>query len=338
MYLSPQNTNPMRNLINAFTKQLSEAHAIALSAQLKPAKNPINNVVITGLGGSGIGGTIVNELFKNDCKVPVVVNKDYIMPSFINENTLVIASSYSGNTEETLIALEEAMNKGAEIAIITSGGKALEIAQANKFNHIVIPGGNPPRSMLAYSLVQLLALFAHYKLVSKALHTEVPAAVALLENQHQNIISSAEKLAEKLYKKIPIVYAVDGFEGVAVRWKQQINENSKMLSWHAVVPEMNHNELVGWAGGNEDVAVVFLRNKADFNRNQHRVEINKDIIAKYTPHVFEVWSEGDTSLANTLYLINFGDWVSLILSEMNKVDVMEVKVIDFLKSSLAKVE
>lgn len=328
----------MRNLINEFPKQLSEAYTIALNAQLKSAKNPILNVVITGLGGSGIGGTIVNELFKSDCKVPVVVNKDYNMPSFINQNTLVIASSYSGNTEETLMALEQALRKGAEVAIITSGGKALEIAQTNKLNHIVIPGGNPPRSMLAYSLVQLLALFAHYQLVSKPLHTEIPSVVEQLEKQKESIISSASGLAEKLYKKLPIVYAVDGFEGVAVRWKQQINENSKMLSWHAVVPEMNHNELVGWAGGNEEVATIFLRNKADFNRNQHRVDINKEIIAKYTPHVFEVWSEGETALANTLYLIHFGDWVSLILSEMNKVDVMEVKVIDFLKSSLAKVD
>ncbi len=326
----------MKKLIQDFPHHLADALHIAQQARLKPAAREIRQVVITGLGGSGIGGTIVSELLSERCKVPVVVNKGYGLPSFVNRYTLVLVSTYSGNTEETLSALHRADEAQAEIAIITSGGKALEFAKEKECNHIIVPGGNPPRSMLAYSFVQLLKLMSHFGLAEGELMNEVSQATQLLEENQEIIRGEGSEIAQFLKGKFPVIYAPDGYEGVAVRFRQQLNENSKMVGWQGVVPEMNHNELVGWAGGNDQLAVVFLRNETDDPRIQKRIEINQEIIRRSTPNVMEVWSKGGNKMEQMLYLIHLGDWASFDLSVINKVDIMEIEVIDYLKSELSK--
>jgi glucose/mannose-6-phosphate isomerase len=140
-----------------------------------------------------------------------------------------------------------------------------------------------------------------------------------------------------MHKQTPVIYVANGFEGVAVRFRQQINENSKMLCWHHVVPEMNHNELLGWRTNVDNLSVVYFRNKSDYERNQIRMDINKKVIAKFTNNITEIWSKGDSLIENSLYHINLGDWVSWYLSEMNNVDAIEIDVINFLKGELAKV-
>ena len=134
-----------------------------------------------------------------------------------------------------------------------------------------------------------------------------------------------------------LIYVAKGFEGMAVRFRQQLNENSKMLGWHNVIPEMNHNELLGWRTNVENLAVIYFRNKSDFKRNQVRMDINKKVISKYTSNISEVWSVGDSVIENTLYHINLGDWISWYLSEMNNVDAIEIDVINYLKGELAKI-
>lgn len=324
----------MRNLIESFPKQLAEAIQIGKSAELSEPKTEIKNILITGLGGSGIGGSIVAELVADECTVPITVNKNYEIPAFVNKHTLVIVSSYSGNTEETLSALGLAQEKGAEVAIITSGGKAHDIAEKNGYNCIVVPGGNPPRSMLAYSLVQQFVLLKHYGFIQQDFFSSIEKFLADLDQETME--KETLEYAKALEGTLPVIYAIDGFEGVAVRFRQQLNENSKMLCWHAVVPEMNHNELVGWANGTDKMAVVYFRNDNDLDRNQKRVEINKEIIEKYTHRIHEIWSKGNSNLERALYHIHFGDWISLHLSDINQVDVMEIEVIDHLKSELSK--
>ena len=159
----------------------------------------------------------------------------------------------------------------------------------------------------------------------------------LLDSEKEDIQNKAMELAKKMYQQTPVIYVAQGFEGVAVRFRQQINENSKMLCWHHVVPEMNHNELLGWRTNVDDLAVVYFRNKSDFDRNQIRMDINRKVISKFTNNITEVWSKGDSQIENTLYHINLGDWVSWYLSEMNNVDAIEIDVINFLKGELAKV-
>ena len=152
----------------------------------------------------------------------------------------------------------------------------------------------------------------------------------------EEIQADAEKMTNHLFGKIPIIYACDGYKGMAVRFTQQLAENSKMLSWHNIIPEMNHNELVGWRTKNENLAVIFFRNETDHKRNQKRIEINNEVVSKYTSSVMEYWSKGDSMIEKTFYLINVCDHVSFNLSKRNNVIVEEIEVINYLKGELAK--
>ena len=327
----------MNDYINNFTNHLREAIEIANNTNLKENTREIRNVLICGLGGSGIGGTIVSDIVSPKVGIPIAATKDYSIPNFVNEHTLVIANSYSGNTEETLYALEKCQLRGAEIAVITSGGKLKAIAEENKYNKIIIPGNQPPRAMFGYAFTELFFMLNHYGIIDDSFKSDFTKAIELLDTEKNNIQEQAMSLAKKMYKQTPVIYVANGFEGVAVRFRQQINENSKMLCWHNVVPEMNHNELLGWRTNVNDLAVVYLRNKSDYDRNQIRIDINKKVIAKFTENITEIWSIGDSLIENSLYHINLGDWVSWYLSEMNNVDAIEIDVIDFLKGELAKV-
>ena len=152
------------------------------------------------------------------------------------------------------------------------------------------------------------------------------------------MVMEAQKIAKFMHKRTPVIYTASSFEGVGIRMRQQINENSKMLCWHNVVPEMNHNELLGWRVNTKDLAVVFLRNMIDHQRTQARIEINKEVILKHTNKIIEVWSKGDSMIENVLYHIHLGDWVSWFLSVKNNVDAIEIDVINYLKNELAKIK
>ena len=325
----------MKTLVQQFPDQLEEAINISQAAQLHE-DGPIRNVLVTGLGGSGIGGTTVSQLVAQEAKLPIIINKDYFLPDFVNEDTLVIVSSYSGNTEETLSAFEVARSKKARIACITSGGKVGEFAKELGLNVITIPGGNPPRSAFAYSFVQLFRLLEHYGVISSSYREDMQASLDQLRNKQEVISDRAMDLAKTLEGKLPIIYSDASFEGVGTRWRQQINENSKMLCWHHVFPEMNHNELVGWTQSNEQLAVVMLRNDNDYVRTQKRMDICKAIFAQYAASVTEVPSEGESNLEKAVYLIHLGDWLSVHLAELKDIDPVEVRVIDSLKQQLSE--
>jgi glucose/mannose-6-phosphate isomerase len=328
----------MNQLIANFAHQLSEALTIGEQAQVTPAAHPIHNVLASGLGGSGIGGSIVLDYVYDKLNVPFTVNKDYFLPAFVGPNTLVIISSYSGNTEETVAVLERAIACNAKIMCVTSGGKVAEMAKAHNLDLILIPGGNPPRSCLGYSLVQIMYTLFRLNLVNDAFIAEFQAAIALINQEETAIKAQAESLAKSLADKIPVIYSISGFEGVAVRFRQQVNENGKMLCWHNVIPEMNHNELVGWRSNYDNLAVIIFRNNSDYSRSVHRVEVNKEVIRNYTPNIYEIHSKGASYWENAIYLVHLGDWISWYLAQERQVDVMEVKVIDHLKSSLQQLD
>jgi len=327
----------MRRLVKEFTSQLTEALEIGKNTNLKAPKNTINNIVITGLGGSGIGGKIATQLIADQLKVPAVINNDYNLPKFVNENTLVIVSSFSGNTEETLEALQSAQKANAEIACITSGGKLAQIANDNNYNLLVLPTAFSPRAMLTYSVIQQLFLFHHYGFINNEFIDDTRETVKLLDTEVNDIMAVAKQTANALFEKTTVAYSEASMEGVITRFRQQINENSKSLAWEHVFPEMNHNELVGWAGGKDEYAVLIFRSSFEHSRSSVRINISKDIFRKYTSTVLEFNAKGDTLLAQSFYHILLGDWISVYLAELNKVDDVEVKVIDFLKAELAKI-
>lgn len=327
----------MKELIEDFTKHIQHSLRLINNTTLTISENEFNNVLICGLGGSGIGATIITQIVFDNSILPILVNKDYQIAQFVNEKTLVIACSYSGNTEETLEMITQAEQKNATIACITSGGKLAAFAIEKGFNHILIPAGYPPRAAFGLAFPPLFKLLNHYGVINSDYSNEFNNAIKLIEENESQILIEAGAITEKLYKKIPVIYAESSYEGAAIRFRQQINENSKMLCWHNVIPEMNHNELVGWATKNEDLAVVIFRNEDDYYRNKKRIEVNKTVFEKYTSTIIEIQSKGNSKLERVLYLIHIGDWISYLLAEKNGVDVVEVDVITHLKNELSKI-
>jgi len=328
----------MNKITANFTNQLRDAIQIGANTSFNIPNKEITSVLICGLGGSGIGGKIVDLLLKADIKIPVVVTNDYSIPNFVGENTLVIASSYSGNTEETLAAVIEGNKRNSEVVAITSGGKLLDLVKANNWNSLVVPGGEQPRGMLAYSLVQLLYIFEKYSLVGSIYTPLLNEVVELVDSNENEIQTEAKDLATKIHNKQVVIYAEQSLEGVAVRFRQQINENAKELCWHHVLPEMNHNELVGWAGGTKNQAIIKLNSSLDFYRTKKRWELCKEEMSKYTNSIYEINAKGSAKLVQVLYLIHLTDWVSVFLADLKNVDSVEVDVIMNLKAALSKLK
>lgn len=326
----------MHDLVASFPVQIKDAIKVGLKAEIKKSIAPINNILITGLGGSGIGGTIVSQLLENQLDVPVILNKDYSLPNFVSENTLVIVSSYSGNTEETYNVLKDAFLKDAKIICITSGGKVLHFAQNNGIDYIEVEGGYPPRSRLGSSIVQQLFAFYHMGFIEEDFIEQLEVAAEYLIDNQSIIREQAKDIANQLHETLPIIYCDAAIEGVAIRFRQQINENAKMLCWHHVIPEMNHNELVGWTKANEQLSVVFLVNEDDFERNKLRMEFTEKVVRKYCDKVVHIFSKGNSKIERALHLIHLTDWVSCYLSDLNGSDAVEIDVINKLKGTLAE--
>lgn len=325
----------MRNLITHFPNQLRESIQIAETVELKFDRT-ITNVVICGLGGSGIGGEIVKEWMRPLANLSIEVCHRYKLPEYVNHNTLVIACSYSGNTEETPTAVQEAIDKKALLIGITSGGDLKNILTNIKAQYVTIPGGLPPRSALAYSLVQLIEIIEQAGVTLERISPKLIRAIELIEQTQPSIISLAQRLVEQSGSKKLMLYAEDQFHPVLLRTCQQLNENSKELAFYNVVPEMNHNEIVGWAKDPKDMFVVFVRSNLENSRNASRLDISFEIISDKT-EVVKVEARGEHLIDQSLYLIHLFDWVSLLKAERKEIDVTEVKVIDYLKSQLASI-
>lgn len=328
----------MDQLIERFPAQLKEAMEIGEAATINPHDHRINKVYVAGLGGSGIGADFVKEFIRGNCPVPYIVGKGYTIPAYIDENTLAICSSYSGNTEETLESFEALRQTKAKILIISSGGQLIEKARELNLDYIQVPGDWPsPRACLGYSIVQQLYVLEKLGLINDSFKSELKASIDLIKYDLDGIQASAKKVANAIYNKIPVIYTTDRMESVAVRLRQQINENAKMLCWHHVIPEMNHNELVGWTEKHPELAVIYLRNHDDYKRNSIRIDINQDIISNFTETIVDVYSKGNSLIEKAIYLVHLSDWISWYLSELKGADAIEVNVINYLKAQLAKV-
>jgi glucose/mannose-6-phosphate isomerase len=324
----------MKELILNFPAQLKEAVNIAGKAVLSKPKTQLNKVLICGLGGSGIGGTIVKEILHSEANAPIDIIKSYSIPAYVDEHTLVICSSYSGNTEETLESYKQARERKAHIVCITSGGQLLEMAKQHGVNSIVIPGGAPPRACLGYSLTQLLQILAFHELAPNNIE-HISAAVKLLELEQTVIMEEANMIATVILNTIPVIYSTSLHEGVAVRFRQQLNENAKILCWHHVIPEMNHNELVGWSRKYPEVSAIMFRDHDEHPRNEIRIDICRKIFGEHAGNYVEIYSKGKHTIEKKIYWIHMGDWISYYLSEKRHVDAMDIKVIDQLKKELA---
>ena len=328
----------MFNLIKDFPAQVLQAIEIGEKAVLKSKfDHTITNVVVCGLGGSGIGGDVLSELLRTELSVPVVVVKGYTLPAFVSKSTLLILSSYSGNTEETLSCAREAIKKGISATCVSSGGKLAEIALKHNFDLITIPSGFPPRTCLGYSVTQLFFVLKHHGLIKDDFKSNIIRSASFMEMEQQKMQQEAEYLAAQIMHKPIIVYAEDKYQSVALRLKQQINENAKGHCWLNVLPELNHNELVGWSKANQHLAVLVIRSDDEHKRNTLRVEFTENVLHKIQQPFFEIHAKGHDAYEKHFYLIHFGDWLSYHLALMQGHDPFDIEVLNKLKSHLSSI-
>lgn len=330
----------MRKLIEDFSNQLRDALRLGQSATVKPATREIRHVVIAGMGGSGIGGNLVASLVQDELQVPLLVLKTYSIPVFVNENTLFIASSFSGDTEETLSNLEQARQAGAQCVAITSGGNLKKTASQHQLEMIQLPGeSNSPRANIGYSVVAMLFML-HYKgLIGNKFVEEVQALASLLDGEEESLRTRGEKLANSMKGYLPVLYVDSRLLPVAVRIQQQLNENGKHLCHVNELPEMNHNELVGWEHPEQvmsDCKVYFLLTDYDHPQVRERIEISRELLKGKAANVSDIVAKGGSLLEQCFYLIHFTDWVSYFLALANQADPFAIDAIDQLKSAMAK--
>jgi glucose/mannose-6-phosphate isomerase len=328
----------MDKLISKYIKQLEEAIIISDNTKIDFHTEKINKVFIAGMGGSGIAGQFAAEIMKLYGTVPVIISNGYDIPYWIDNNTLAIVSSYSGNTEETISSFEKLIEKDCKIVVISSGGKLLENALKLNLDYIKLPDDWPaPRACFGYSFVAQLYILFKLELLKIDLSKELSASLELLVSEQDNIRSQAKELGIRLVDKIPLIYSGNVLSPVSIRLKQQLNENSKTLAFTNTIPEMNHNELVGWSKKYSNLAVVIIRSELYSERINKRIDLSKEIIIKYVDTMVEIEAKGARLLLQMLYLVNLVDWISWYIASSKGIDAMEINNIDYLKSQLAKI-
>lgn len=342
--ISLYDRSDMRELLAGFPHQVQDAVRIGREATLVPLKGKPSAVVVSGLGGSAIGGDLLRSYLSDQLEVPFLINRHYTLPRFVGPSTLVVISSYSGGTEETLASYHEAMKRKAQVICFSSGGEIAALARKNRQTLVTLPKGYPPRAALGYSFFPMLLALARYRVIPSQ-DAAVRETVALLKKLSVRYRLTGQKnaaleLARQLYNKVPVIYSsTERTDAVNLRWRGQIAENAKTLAFGNVFPEMNHNELVGWKvlrRAMEEMAVVYLHDREDHPRVTLRMDVARGIIGEFAARIIDVKSEGKSRLARTFSLIHLGDWTSFYLAMLNGVDPTPVHVIDYLKRRLEK--
>jgi glucose/mannose-6-phosphate isomerase len=338
----------MLSKILEFPDQLLRGRQIAQEIDEEIHFDRYKNIVFGGMGGSAIAGDIIKSLFINKLPVPLIVNRGYRLPGFVGSESLFIASSYSGNTEETLQSTYEAIERGCSVLCVTAGGNLGGLARNKGFPVFSLPEGYPPRAALGFSLGVFLTIFGNNG-VGDISEADIVATVSFLKECGKSWTPKEGSeclpltLASQLKGKIPLINASsESLEAVGLRWKAQLNENSKTHAFYHSFPEMNHNEIVGW----EDLSatktffphliMIMLRSVDDSPRIRLRMDITKRIVKAGGGKVLNVEAEGEPALSRMLYLIFLGDLVSYYLAMLYGVDPTEIEKINQLKSELTQ--
>lgn len=308
-------------------------------------KSRYDNILICGMGGSAIGGDILRTFAQIKASIPLIVSRDYRIPNFVNDRTLVITVSFSGNTEETLQAYHLCRERQARIICVTSGGQIAGLARENGDGLAIIPGDLVPRAASGYLLATVALILEELELlpgVKEEIIETVQVLISLrrqLEPAADESANRAKQIAKSLKDNLPLIWGVTGSsEAAAMRWKGQINENAKSPAFYSLFPELNHNEIVGLELPKEILSrlvIIILKDKYDDERNQKRIEITKGIVLDKVKKIIEIDSVGQSFLTRLYSLIYTGDYVSFYLALEYGIDPVPVKVIDFLKSQLA---
>lgn len=304
------------------------------------------NIVVLGMGGSAIGGDLLSDYFADELSIPIVVIRGYDIPKFVDENSLIFAVSYSGNTEETLSALKKCLEAKARIVALTSGGKLAALSQENNFPVIKVPVGIQPRAAISYLFFPILKALERLGLV-KGRDGEIEETLNVLQELSKEYGAKsptennlAKKVALSLYQYLPLIYGSEGLlEAVAMRWKTQINENSKWPCFWNVFSELDHNEIVGYEienSINRQVKIVYLQDKEGSLRVEQRRRITRKIIEDKVAEFIVCPTKGKGKMARMFSLIYLGDLASYYLAILNQIDPSPVACIEDLKKELAK--
>ncbi|HEX5635187.1 MAG TPA: bifunctional phosphoglucose/phosphomannose isomerase [Gemmatimonadales bacterium] len=333
----------MYDLALRFPSQCREALRLAEAAALPSDGTGIRLVVVTGLGGSAAGGDFARALFEAGGRVPCLVNRDYGLPHFVGSDTLVIATSYSGNTEETLAAYADALRKGARLLAVTSGGELARRAAQDGVPVVRIPAGQPPRTAMGFMLVPVLVACARLGLLpaqdatGAAAHCE--ACLGAWRAETPSDRNEAKQLAAALHDAMGAIYGLGGWQSVvASRWRGQVNENAKQIVLTHAFPELDHNEIIGWEGATRSAprwTALVLQDGEESDRMRLRAEVTEAILAPTAP-VRRVTATGPTLLARMLSLALLGDFVSLYLAALNGEDPYVIRSIDRIKDELGR--
>lgn len=335
----------MLNHLHQFPEQCQRAWHNATDFNLSRDYLKVDNVVIAGMGGSAIGGDFVRRLTMIENTVPVSVHRDYGLPPFVNRNTLLIFSSYSGNTEEVLSSFNESLRTPAKKMAITTGGKLKALADKERIPVLTIDYQAPPRAAFPHSFVSLLGIFHSLRLLQDK-SADMKESLAVMKRVEETVSEKipldsnpAKQLAADFFGRVAVIYGAGLLSEVAMRWKTQINENSKASAFYEVFPELNHNAVVGYqfpAEARQRMMTVLLHSLSLHPRVAIRYQVTAEILSKAGMKHKSVEATGRSSLAQMLGVVLLGDYVSFYLAMLNRTDPTPVPTIDHLKSRLAE--
>ncbi len=318
-------TQDMKAVLASFPNQIMEAYRLGDYVKLE---RPFNKIVICGMGGSAIAGMLLHDYL--DISIPVIVVNDYSLPKHVDKDALVVASSYSGNTEETISCYREARKRQAQIIVLTSNGRLLQMAQGDKVQVVLIPKRLQPRNALAYGFFSILRVVENAQLI-RGQEVEVQETVKALQKKGWDRM--AQELAEKMHGKVPLIYASNRFSAVAYRWRTQVNENAKAMAGHHVLPELDHNEINGFEHQNAPLHCIFLSSDTNHRRVQKRVKVTKALL-RDDVEVTEIGIKGKTFLTELFTALYIGDLASYYLALKYGTDPSPVPIIENLKKEM----
>ena len=334
----------MLDRIRELPVQCLEAWDAVQKLELPAAYRKVRSVAVLGMGGSAIGGDLARSLAQPDCPVPITVLRDYDLPAWVDRNTLVIASSYSGNTEETLSAFSQARQRRCKLVAVTTGGRLADAAREARAPIFRVDYPSQPRAALGYSVTPILGILQTAGLIdgqSPAV-TEAAQVMQGMQREIDHAVpedrNAAKQMARRLHGKVVVVYGAGMLAEVARRWKGQVNENAKTWAFFEVLPELNHNAVLGFEHPrdlSERLAVVMLTSSSDHPRVAIRQRITAELLDQSGISVELVAALGERPLAQMLSAVHFGDYVSFYLALLNGVDPSHINAINYLKDVLS---
>ena len=333
----------MKGAITSFPDQIGESFAIMEKWSPDKEYTDIKNIIILGMGGSAIGGDVAEVIAQHHCSVPIIVNRSYTIPHWVDSNTLILASSYSGDTEETLSAFSQCQERNCSILVLSTGGTLTQHAKDMKLDRVAIPQGYQPRAALGFSLTLILLVLERLGFIPNMVSENIKDSIIPIENlcvELSQSRNSALTIAKKIHSTCPIIYGSECLTWVAaLRFRGQLAENAKMLSFHHHLPEQNHNEIEGWTV-NENImgqfSIIWLRDVDDHPGTQDRMDISSSLLESAPRYQLTISQSGTHRDIRLLKLIHYTDWISYYAALLNNVDPTPVNRIQALKARIAK--